>query len=454
MALGPQLTPLPGETVIAAGGGLLLPGLHDHHLHFHAWLAARQSLDCSPDKVRSAEALAELLASAPSTGWLRGVGYREDVVGDLRHADLERLCPGRPVRLQHSSGKMWLLNSTACDMLALEQHHLDGIERDTRGQVTGRLFRLDHWLGEQLRQASEPQTGTQTGRIAKDGTVPSDWQAAQQQLLAFGLTGFTDASYTNTAASTALFADLLPHCWLMGDETLATGPLKIMLDEDRLPSLDSLVERIRAAHARHRCVAFHCVTRVELVFLLAALQQAGVADGDRIEHGAVIPPECIPQIRDAGLCVVTQPGFIAARGERFRRDVAEAEHADLYRFASLLAAGITVVASSDAPYGPLNPWSIMHSAVTRQTEAGVALGLAEAVSPKQALAGYLTAPDHPGGPPRQLAVGQSADLCLLRQNWMELSAAGLDTAVVEYTVVDGEVAYANDANTASVCSPS
>ena len=41
VALGAGLAGRPGEVVIEAAGGALLPGLHDHHLHLLAWAAAR-----------------------------------------------------------------------------------------------------------------------------------------------------------------------------------------------------------------------------------------------------------------------------------------------------------------------------------------------------------------------------------------------------------------------------
>jgi predicted amidohydrolase YtcJ len=58
-----------------------------------------------------AEAVA---AAAPDGhGWIRGVGYAETVAGDLDAAALDRLRPDRPVRVQHRSGALWILNTAA-----------------------------------------------------------------------------------------------------------------------------------------------------------------------------------------------------------------------------------------------------------------------------------------------------------------------------------------------------
>ena len=42
--IAPHLRPQPGDTVIAAGGGALLPGLHDHHLHLLSLAASLASV--------------------------------------------------------------------------------------------------------------------------------------------------------------------------------------------------------------------------------------------------------------------------------------------------------------------------------------------------------------------------------------------------------------------------
>ena len=45
--VGPSLPRRPGEEVLDGGGGEVIPGLHDHHMHLRAAVAARQSVDVS-----------------------------------------------------------------------------------------------------------------------------------------------------------------------------------------------------------------------------------------------------------------------------------------------------------------------------------------------------------------------------------------------------------------------
>ena len=115
-----QLIPRPGEAVVEARGGALLPGLHDHHIHLSALAVRAASVDCGPPAIRDRDDLARAL-SHPGTGWLRGFGLCESVLdGELPDAAaLDRIVPDRPVRLQHRTGRMWLLNSAALDAFCL-----------------------------------------------------------------------------------------------------------------------------------------------------------------------------------------------------------------------------------------------------------------------------------------------------------------------------------------------
>ena len=127
-----------------------------------------------------------------------------------------------------------------------------------------------------------------------------------------------------------------------------------------------------------------------------------------------------PLLRASGVTVVTQPNFVAERGDDYLADVAPEEQPDLWPVASLLAAGIPVAAGTDAPYGRPDPWALVHAAATRRTAAGHPLGRAERLDPRRALDLLLGPADRPGGPPRRVAAGAPADLCLL---WYPLQEA-------------------------------
>ena len=112
-----------GETVIDGAGSIVQPGLHDHHLHLLAMAAEFSSVQCSEDVMA--------LARAPSgAGWLRGVGC----LASLDRWALDAIVADRPVRVQHASGALWMLNSAAVRSVA---HALtgEGVERDADGRA-------------------------------------------------------------------------------------------------------------------------------------------------------------------------------------------------------------------------------------------------------------------------------------------------------------------------------
>jgi len=212
-----------------------------------------------------------------------------------------------------------------------------------------------------------------------------------------------------------------------------------------LPPLNELEARIRRARKKKRGIAFHCVTHIELLFAIAALNSCADLDSqiqfaDRIEHGAVIFDDVLPMLRALNLSVITQTGFLYERGPQYQQNLTGHELAHLYRYQTLLDAGIRVGLSSDAPYGPLNPWQVMHAAIERKTRAGDVIGRQECVSPEQALAGYLSNANAPGGVLRKIAVGERADMCLLTRPWSDIKN-DLSAVLVGHTVVAGEVIY-------------
>jgi len=438
--LGPRLE-AGGDEVVEAHGGALLPGLVDHHVHLLAVAAALASVACGPPDVRDPGGLREALrgAAADVHGWVRGVGYVETVAGDLDARTLDELDDRRPVRVQHRSGALWMLNSRAAAQVGLQDADHPGVERDAEGRATGRVWRADRWLGERLPRGAAPSLDD-VGR----------------RLSALGITGVTDATpqlapgardaLAAALASGAIAQDVLALGWPLDPSVapppggrLRPGPWKIVLADSGLPDLDDLCAEIAAAHTVGRAVAVHCVTREALALLLAALDLCGIVSGDRLEHAALVPAEVVPVLRARGLAVVTQPGFVAHRGDDYRREVPPADLPDLYRCASLAAADVPVGLSSDAPYGPLDPWAVMAAAVHRRTPDGEVLGPAERMTPAAALASYLSPADHPGGSPRRVVPGAPADLVLLHPP-LEEALHDLDAALVRLTLVRGELA--------------
>ncbi len=425
-AIGQGL-PDAGGPLFDAQGGALLPGLHDHHLHLHALAARRNSVRCGPPDVSNADTLSLRLVELDrhSAGWLRGVDYHESVAGDIDRDWLDERLPRRPARIQHRGGRLWVFNSAA--LAQLDPGPTDPLERKN-GRLTGRLYDGDAWLRERM------------------GATRPSLADVSRELAGYGITGVTDTTPQNGPGDLQAFAsaqannELLQDLRVMGGDALhgadasasqrvQPAARKFHLLESALPDFEACCRAVRRAHAANRNVAFHCVTRTELVFVLGVLRGTGTRLGDRIEHASVTPLVLLPRFHELGLAVVTQPGLVHSRGDRYLTDVDAEDRGDLYRLRAFLDAGIRLAGSSDAPFGEPNPWVAMQAAVDRRTREGRELGGAEALAPDEALALYTSPLSRPGTAAPGIRSGMPADLCVLDRGWARARASLADVRV-------------------------
>jgi predicted amidohydrolase YtcJ len=407
--LGDGLVAGQGEGVLYAGGGTVLPGLHDHHVHLRSAASALDSFFVGPPGVTTKAQLTQLLSNATPgpDGWIRAVGYHESVAGELDRTALDAVVRDVPVRIQHRSGALWILNSEALGRVGLPEH------------PDGRLRSADRGWSDALQQRE------------------TDLAELSRRITATGVTGVTDA--TPDLGADDMVSLLVAHRrgeFRPRPSFLAPG--KKILQDDRL-DLDSLTAFVADRHGDGHPVAVHCVTAAQLVVTIAALRAAGSHPLDRIEHAAVVPDDNLADLADLQITVVTQPNFVAERGDQYLADVPAAEHGQLWRVASLLGAAVPVALSTDMPFGHGDPWTAMRAAVYRTTPSGAVLNANECVSALTALTMFLGRPDQPGRA-RTVEAGQPGDLCVLTEPPAK-ALAELDAGMVAATVIGGELVY-------------
>jgi predicted amidohydrolase YtcJ len=361
-----------------------------------------------PPRVRTKDQLAQALSIAVPNpdGWIRAIGYHQSVAGELDRAALDAVVPDIPVRVQHRSGALWILNSAALRLLGMTEH------------PDGRLRATDQW-SESLHPGH------------------TDLTELSRRLTAVGVTGVTDA--TPDLDADDMVSLLVAHRrGEFAPRVSFLSPGKKILHDDRL-DMESLIGWIADQHADGRPVAVHCVTAAQLVVTIAALHAAGSHPLDRIEHAAVVDDDNLADLAELGLTVVTQPNFVAERGDQYLTEVPAAEHPALWRVASLRKAKVRVALSTDMPFGRGDPWAAMRAAVHRTTESGAVLGVDECVSTRTALTMFLGHPDHPGRA-RSVETGQPGDLCVLSVR-PAAALAELDAAMVAATIVGGKLVH-------------
>lgn len=335
-------------------GGVVVPGFVDPHVHLRAMAGARCSVDLSSAPGR--DALLARLTTAPGVGWVRAVGW-DDALGHgpLTRADLDAACPGRPVVVHHATGHAVALNTAALRHLGADHDdHHDGI-----------------LAGHHPALAQVPRLDPAELRAALHGVGA--------ELAAAGVVAVEDASATNDIADVAaLTSSGLPARVqaMVGAAAAGDAPVgtRIKLVVDDATTSPELADAIAAAHRRDQPVALHVVDIGPLQTALDALAAAPPPPPgrpDRLEHVSLCLPEQVDAIAGAGAVVVTQPAFLAHRGDKYRAALTPVEHAWLYRVGSLLAAGVPVAASSDAPVVPARPLESVQAMVQRDPAEAV-----------------------------------------------------------------------------------
>ena len=402
-----HLEPDPEELVLDAQRGALIPSLRDDHLHLLAMAARKRSVRCGPPEITRPHQLKDMLRAAEGTGWIRGVGYHESVAGDLTATQIDQWIDDRPVRIQHRSGRVWYFNSLGASEL--------GLPPDKQGQ----LYRRDEMIFEQLSPVDD--LSIELGEVARE-------------LASFGVTHVTDATPSNDDATVKFLRESCPDLRVraMGGADLTDGHLKIILDDYRLPEFEYLCDLIASAHRMSRAVAIHCVSKVEVVFAITALTEAGSIDDDRLEHATELTSDVMKVVEKLRLKLIPNPNFLYDRGDQYIIDNERSVLESLYPIRSILSRGIRCTIGTDAPFGDADPWLAMKAATDRRTRNGLKVGLNEAILAEEALKLFTRG--------QKIEVGAEANLVCLDRPWSE-ARDRLSSDDVVATILEGRLTY-------------
>ena len=472
--------------LIDCQGTVLLPGFIDAHLHLRAYTGTFLGIDCRPQTVRSLTELQDILRQhsqhlAPGQ-WVVGYGYDEFGLTEKRHPtrwDLDVATPNHPVRLAHRSRHAWVLNSLGLAKLGITRGFTapagGWVERDaTSGEPTGLLIDMDDHLRRHLPLLAPPER------------FRSALRQSCQTLLSGGVTTIQDASVANDLAAYEAFrtwiadGDIRLRVMLLigasalpevidagltpgrGSPFLRVQGVKIRLDEasGALHPLPEVVNaQVWSAHDQGFPVAIHAVEVPALVSALHAIRLAqarlpGTNLRHRIEHAALCPEVCIDELADLHVAVVTQPAFLWYHGRRYLAEVDPEQQPWLYRAKSLLARGVPVAGSSDAPVVPPLPLEGVYAAVARQSPDGHLIGADERVSVEEALWMYTLGAAWVCGLESELGSisrGKRADLVFLAADPTRVPVADIPRIPVCMTMVDGVVRWRGHTPTHELC---
>ena len=402
-----HLEPGPEELVLDAQRGALIPSLQDDHVHLLSMAARKRSVKCGPPEITESDQLRSMLQTVEGTGWIRGVGYHESVAGDLTASQIDQWLDDRPIRIQHRSGRVWYFNSLGASEL--------GLPPDRQGQ----LYRRDETIYKRLSPTND---------------LSVELREVARELASFGVTQVTDATPSNDDSTFKFLRESCPFLRIhaMGGSELSEGHLKIILDDYQLPEFRDLCDQIAEAHRMRRAVAIHCVSKVEVVFAVAALTEVGSVEGDRLEHATELTSDVMDHVEKLRLKLVPNPNFLYDRGDQYVRDNEASVIDSLYPIRSILGRGIQCTIGTDAPFGDADPWRAMKAATDRRTRNGLTIGSQEAIRPEEALKLFTSG--------QKIEIGAKANLVCLDRPWLE-ARSRLSSDDVTTTIHEGQMIY-------------
>jgi predicted amidohydrolase YtcJ len=447
VAVEPPGLPADGAEVVDGGGGTLLPGLVDAHVHLLQWAASRQRVSLA--EATSAAHAADLIAAASARPGelVRGGNFHAALWPDSPHKELlDRVLPDQPVALFSNDLHTLWLSSAAL-----------------------RMVNVDHPTGVFI----EDECMALTAALPAPSTDVTDrWVLAATEAAATrGITAITDYEYTDTVAdwrrrgtpatrircviAKFLLDETIERGLKTGDpvgDLLTVGPLKIFMDgslntrtaycHDHYPDgtyrgellepLDQLLPVLRKATDNGIGLALHAIGDRANSLALDAFEHLGV--GGRIEHAQLLDPADVPRFAALGVVAGVQPGH-----QPDDRDAADHHWAGrtdrAYAFGSLHRAGATLEFGSDAPVAPLDPWDAIASAVTRTDDDRPGW------HPEQCLPLEVAVAASTGGRGTTVRVGDPADLVLAGRDLTALPPSELRDLPILATVLDGKLTH-------------
>ena len=486
----------PKTRVVDLRGRMVLPGMHDAHIHPIS--SGIQALSCDLTGKLTADqyvvAVKACAAERPDEAWIVGGGWLMSAFGPGAMPSrtlLDAVVPDRPVLLYSSDGHTGWVNSKA---LALA-----GITRDTPDPPDGRIDR-------------DPQTGELVGSLQEgamglvDRHVPPATPAQRMDALrysvemlnAYGITGFQDAIVSpaelETYAALDAARELTVHAVLAqwweresGVEQIAgmeqrrkqfthghvhATSVKIMQDgvmenytaamlepylvagsPRGIPMLQpaALNAAVTALDAKGFQVHFHAIGDAAVRQCLDAVQAAGERNGasglrHHISHLQLIDPADLPRFRALGVVANFQPlwaypdPYITELTIPF---IGEKRAAHMYPIGSMHASGGMVAFGSDWSVSSANPFEQIEVAVRRadsDTPDGAVflpdqrLPLPAAIAAFTINAAYVNGMEGEAG---SIEVGKRADLAVLDQNLFAIDPRAISDTKVLLTLFEG-----------------
>lgn len=496
--------PQGGDVSIDISGRTILPGLIDAHTHLEllaqAWEIAvdhrSPGVKKIDDLVRRLQHRAE---SMPAGKWILGQGshYQDQLLEEHRYPDrqdLDRASLAHPIVCRFSFHTN-VLNSKALEVLGVTRDtpNSDGgrLERDERGELTGRVFDMyqaiggPQWPPEEVGDAIVKMQQryfsvgvTSVGEFIDMGNelgiLAQLYHADRLKLRISAYPKAPDAISFDSAFQhdiSDIFGQADPlRLRLAGIKLFLDGGLTSMaaaLHEPYATSADhrgelcfapgEFFEIVRRLHEVGHQVAVHAIgdraldIAIEAFARLPSPRPAGWAP-HRIEHAgnAFWTEQRARLMKRHNILPVPQPSFIYTTAAGYRRHLGKERGRNLFPIRTMLSEGFPLPGNSDAIGVDARqhvPFLAIQCLLSRTMSNGEILDASEAIGMHDALTMYtrhaadsLGLGEHLGS----LEVGKLADFIILNRDPRDLASDELIELSIDETWVGGERVYVRE----------
>lgn len=491
----------PETKVIDLKGKMVLPGLHDSHVHLvdgGVDLGTCTLLDC---KTRDAvfKKIKDFAETHKDSKWVRGSGWNLPVFkdGHPKKKELDDLVPDRPAWFESQDYHSGWANSKALELAGITKQTKDPeggrIERDSKGEPTGTLRESAMKLVSQVvpeREDKEYFSGLERGqKLANSFGITSIQDAWTSDKLLNAYSSFDQADKLTVKVTTAievkaegadeqinqvirkkketvgkklrvtsakLFADgvieactaalLAPYRGRDGD----AGKL-LFTPEQMNSAVEKLAENGIQVHIH--AIGDRAVRTSLDAFENASKKNQGVHLRHHIAHLEMVTAQDIPRFRQLQVCPNVQPFW--AQQDAYVKDLTEpvlgkerSQH--LYPIGSLAASGAVLVAGSDWPVSSLNPFDAIEVAIRRREPGNMkvaawlpdeAADLATMIAAYTINGAYVQHQEKLTG---SLEVGKAADFIFIDKNLFEIPTEEIHNTTVLWTVLDGKEVHRHE----------
>ena len=489
----------PGTEVVELDGRLVLPGLHDTHLH--PVTGGVELAECDLNPAQSREDVVRIVsgcaAAHPDAPWVRGGGFQLPIFpgGAPTRELLDSLVPDRPAFLSSADGHSAWVNSRALELAGVTAETRDpppdgvivrrpdgtpaGTLRENAQRLVSRHMpaHTDDELHEGLRRALDMAAGfgitTLHEASADESLVKAYARAAAEGTLtarAFVSLHVDDARGVEQVADLVALRDRYQSelvrpvaAKMFADGVLEGQTAALLADYTDRPgfrgelnfppsAMTALVEALDSAGFK---VHVHAIGDGAIRETFDAFQAQRERDGGAgprhiMAHIQLFDPADVGRFAELGVVASFQP--LWAFADTYITDLTEPRIGPersrwLYPIRSVVESGAIVAGGSDWSVSTMNPFPAMEVAVTRRdpdADAGPAwipqeqVDLATMVR-AYTLGGAMAADleDETG----TLTVGKSADLVVVDRDIFAVPPQEISETRVDLTVFRGRVVY-------------